>query len=385
MKRIWIILFALIIASAAFYFINEARRPAGDPGNLRRMGRFSEAERAAKIKYKETKDPAYLEMQLGIIEDTGDSRRLIKAARQSIKDYPDSNSFKWCLARALLFAAATFPNDKKYGEWIDEAEAITAELEKNNFSAREVPGAIAVLKAEAAFLCQNWDDADKYAAQALEKGTTAGETGDIYQMRCDIALREGRLKDAEIFMDQALESVEEAAGSSYYGLRSFREEALGLKDLLFDIPFTEAQIKELETIHHDLLQKGFVDPTTIDDSDYESTIQFMRQFLAFREQKNYQGIINILDSALNASDTHTPRCFFSEAVDNPFRLACICIGAGKAAMAMEDYEKAEHYFNEALKFHPKNKTVEEKLEEVRKLKSGALQSSPSNEKEMVES
>lgn len=369
MKKIWILIIVLIAGTVAFQYFIHARRPAGNPGELRRLGKFSEAERAAKIKYKETKDPAYLEMQLGIIEDTGDSKRLIKAARQSLKDYPDNNSFKWCLARALLFAAATFPNDKQFSEWIEEAESITAELEKNNFSSPEVPGAIAVLKTEAAYLRQNWAEADKYAAQALEEGTTAGEIGDLYQLRCDVAMRDGRLKDAEHYLEMALQSVEEAAGSSYYGLRSFREEALGIKDLLLDIPFTEAQVKELAAIHNDLLQKGFVDPTIIDDTDYEATLQFMFTYASYREHKNYEGLIKILEGVLNSPSAHSPRCFFSEAVDYPFRLACIYLGAGKAAMAMGDYEKAEHYFNEALKVHPKDKTVELKMEENRKLKN----------------
>ncbi|MCR5662887.1 MAG: tetratricopeptide repeat protein [bacterium] len=369
MKKIWILIIVLIAGTVAFQYFIHARRPAGDPGNLRRMGNFKEAERSARIKYKETKDPAYLEMQLGIIEDTGDSKRLIKAARQSIKDYPDNNSFKWCLARALLFAAATFPNDKQFGEWVDEAESITSELEKNNFTAPEVPGAIAVLKTEIAFLRQNWTEADKYAAQALEEGTTAGETGDLYQLRCDIAFREGRTEDAVNFLDKALESVEEAAGSSYYGLRSFREEALGIKDILFDIPFTEAQVDELVRIHNDLLQKGFVDPTVIDDSEHESTIQFMRVFITYRKQKNYEGILEILEGAINSPDAHTPRCFFSEAVDHPFRLNALYFGAGKTAMAMKNYDKAEHYFEEALKIHPKDKNVEQKLQETRNLKN----------------
>ena len=369
MKKIWILLIVLILGSVAFHYFMEARRPAGDPGQLRRMGNFKEAERSARIKYKETKDPAYLEIQLSIIEDTGNSKRLIKEARQALKDYPGNNAFKWCLARALLFAAATFPNDKQFGEWITEAESLTAELEKNNFTSPEVPGSIPLLKAEAAYLCQNWADADKYAAQTLEIGTTPGETGDLYQLRCDVAMREGRLQDAEHYLETALKAVEESAGSSYYGLRSFREEALGIKDLLLDIPFTEAQIEELVKIHNDLLQQGFVDPTVIDDSDHEATIQLMRNFASCRERNDYAGILKLLESVLNSSAAYTPRCFFSEAVDRPFRLACINLGAGKAAMAMKDYDKAEHYFKEALKIHPKDKTVEQKLEEVRNLKN----------------
>ncbi len=362
----------LIAGSAVFYFINDARRPAGDPGQLRRLGNFREAERAAKIKYKETKDPRYLDIMLGIIEDTGNSKRLIKTARQCIKEYPNNNTFKWYLGKALLFAAATFPDDKQFEEWVKEAETITDELEKNQFTDPEVPGTIPILKMEAAFLRQNWTDADKYAVQALELGTTTGETGDLYQLRFDTALRENRKEDAIFFMDKALESVEEASKSSYYGLRAFREEALAVKDIFFDIEMTNEKIDDLVKLHNDILQKGLFDPTDPEDKEYHEVVSVLRKIIELRNEQNHEALIQLAESCINASPTHSPRCFFSEAVATPFRNVYINFAAGKSALTMKDYDKAEHFFNEALKAHPKDKMIEEKLKEIEVLKNQPL-------------
>ncbi|MBQ7568007.1 hypothetical protein IJT17_04305 [bacterium] len=337
-----------------------------DPRALRQQGDFARALQILDEQYRSNPTAEDATEMLGIIEDMGDSLRLISQSREYAKVYPDSMAIKWELAKGLLFAAATFRNDPRYSKdypnWLNEAEEQIRELEKSDFSPQETRGYLPILKAELAFMREQWDDADKYAREGLRLGTTAGETGDLYSMLFDIACRRGKKDEASQYLDQALQVVAKASAHSYYGLRMFREEALIVKDFVLDQQFTEDELNKMWEVHEAMLKAGYVDPTSPDDSEATDLHQALHQYAAKREAKDYAACLNIIQGFIDNKPNHTPRCFFSEAVMSPLRPYYLNIAAGKLCSKMGDKEKAQAYFDEALAAHPGDAIVKEQLD-----------------------
>ncbi|NMA28704.1 MAG: hypothetical protein GX934_13185, partial [Burkholderiales bacterium] len=258
-SRFLIGLTILLLATAAYGIYLRWTAPQAPPpavvgdwrtsaGELRRLGRFDESAALLRQAYATHGDPEAWRSLLSVLEDIGDAREQVREARAFLEAHPEDPTGRWLLARGLLFAAATHPQDPQFQNQVDEAERLAIALEKDGFRPAEAPGGVVILKMQAAFLRQRWDEADRLAAEALELGSTPGETADIVSLRFDLALRAGRLEEAEGYLDQALALVESWERPSYYQLRTFREEALIVREAFFDKPFTAADLDRLRLL-----------------------------------------------------------------------------------------------------------------------------------------
>ncbi len=348
---------------------DDAFRPVnGDPNDPRFLRQHGEFAKALKIlNERQQKEPSAEQAVeiLSIIEDTGNALEQVAQARQFAKQYPQDDAIRWSLAKGLLFAAATYhlvPERKKDVEaWMHEAATLIQQLEKSKFVAPEVPGYLAILKAELAFLRGQWAEAEKYCKEGLRLGTTAGETGDLYSMLFDIAVRQGKRQEASQYLDQALQVVAQSSANSYYGLRMFREEVLIVKEFVLDKPFVTTDLDKLLAIHNDLLQCGFVDPTSPNDSEAIELHKALRVYVTKRDAGDYAACLKIIQSFIDNKPNHTPRCFFSEGVSAPLRPYYLNMIAGKLCLKMNDKKSALTYFQEAAKAHPQDKLVEEQI------------------------
>ena len=341
---------------------------SNDPRLLRRQGKFTQALLILERRQNTNPSAEQAADILSVIEDTGDSLKLVNRSRQFAETYPDDLEIKWQLAKGLLFAAATYKGDARLQNslpgWLIEAEQLIPVLEKANFAPPEVPGCVPILKAELAFMRGQYAEAAANCQLALQKGTTEGETGDLYSMLFDIAVRQGDLAAAEQALDSALNAVAEASNTSYYGLRMFREEAMLVREFVLDKPFTVEELDKIQAVHEDLVRNGFVDPTTPGDAETKNTHDLMRMYAKFRNAGDFASCQKIIDKALAETPVHTPRCFFSEAVASPMRALYLNLGAGKNAMKMSDYELARTYFHKALEERPGDVTIQGLLQKV---------------------
>lgn len=327
-----------------------------DPLKLHQQGHFDKATTLLQQKTGPDSLKAQLTL-LSIAEDSGDSRQLIAQARAFLSKNPKNMDGHWFLARGLLFASATFPSDQQYTKWMQEADSVIAKLDKAKYAPSYAPAGVNILKLEQAFLLQDWKKADKYAAKSIELGSTAGETGDMYSVRFDIALRQNRLQDAVHFLDNAMAVVEEAAANSYYGLRCFREEDLAVREFLLDKPFTHEQLEATKAIHLDMQKRGFVDPTDPHDVDFAATHQALSAWRQARDNQDLPACLALLEDQLAASSAHKPRCFFSEAVSQHIRPMYLNVMAGKICQEMGDKTKAQAFYLEAIKHHAGDKYI----------------------------
>jgi tetratricopeptide (TPR) repeat protein len=334
-------------------------------GDLRRLGRFDESAALLRQAYATHGDPEAWRSLLSVLEDIGDARQQVREARAFLQAFPEDPVGRWLLARGLLFAAATHPQDPQFQDWVDEADRLAAILEKEGFRPAEAPGGVVVLKMQAAFLRQRWAEADRLAAEALALGSTPGETADIVSLRFDLALRAGRLKEAEGYLDQALAMVESWDQPSYYQLRTFREEALIVREAFFDQPFTAADLDRLQLLHQELRERGFVDPTLPQDDEASRTQEAMRAWVSMRESGNRQEQLQMLEAQLASPPAHKPRCFYSEAVASPFRPVYLHFLAGKVAVDLGLRDQARRHFQATLTAHPDNVPARQALEALR--------------------
>ncbi len=368
----------LLLATAAYgvylrWKAPQAPHPAvvGDwrasAGELRRLGRFEESATILRQAYAAHGDPEAWRGLLSVLEDIGDAREQVREARAFLEAHPEDPVGRWLLARGLLFAASTHPKAPEFQAWVDEADRLAADLEGEGFRPAEAPGAVAILKMQAAFLRQRWEEADRLAEEALALGSTPGETADIISLRFDLALRDGKPEQAEGFLDQALAMVESWEKPSYYQLRTFREEALIVREAFFDKPFTAADLDRLRLLHQELRERGFVDPTLPQDDEASRTQEAMREWVSMRERGDRQGQLQMLEAQLASPPAHQPRCFYSEAVASPFRPVYLHFLAGKLAREMGQRDRAREHFEATLAAHPDNKLV---LHELEALQSG---------------
>jgi len=366
----------LLIGTAAFglylrWTHNASPRPGpvqdwrASAGELRRLGRFDESAAILRQAYAAHGDPEAWRSLLSVLEDIGDAREQVREAQAFLEAHPEDLVGRWLLARGLLFAAATHPQDPQFQAWVDEADRLAATLEKEGFRPAEAPGGVVILKMQAAFLRQRWAEADRLAAEALALGSTPGETADIVSLRFDLALRAGRLKEAEGYLDQALGLVESWAQPSYYQLRTFREEALIVREAFFNEPFTAADLDRLQVLHQELRERGFVDPTLPQDDEASRTQEAMRAWVAMRESGNRKGQLRMLEDQLASPPAHKPRCFYSEAVASPFRPVYLHFLAGKVALDLGLRDQARQHFEATLAAHPDNVPARQELEELR--------------------
>ena len=372
-SRFLIGLTILLLATAAYGIYLRWTAPQAPPpavvgdwrtsaGELRRLGRFDESAALLRQAYATHGDPEAWRSLLSVLEDIGDAREQVREARAFLEAHPEDPTGRWLLARGLLFAAATHPQDPQFQNQVDEAERLAIALEKDGFRPAEAPGGVVILKMQAAFLRQRWDEADRLAAEALELGSTPGETADIVSLRFDLALRAGRLEEAEGYLDQALALVESWERPSYYQLRTFREEALIVREAFFDQPFTAADLDRLQLLHQELRERGFVDPTLPQDDEASRTQEVMRAWVSMRESGDRQGQMQMLEDQLASPPAHQPRCFYSEAVASPFRPVYLHFLAGKVAREMGQRDRARQHFQATLAAHPDNVLVLHELE-----------------------
>ena len=336
-----------------------------DPLVMRQKGEFAQALEVLRQRQKENPSEEQALEILDIIEDTGRADDVVANAREFQKQYPESLGIEWSLAKGLLFAAATHRPDPKYASqiepWLDEAEQCIKKLEGQSWVPPEVPGYLAVLKTELAFMRGDWKTAETFAKEGLRLGTTAGETGDLYALLFDVACRQGDKKTAASYINQAMQVVAKASANSYYGLRMFREEALIVEAFILDKSFGHADLDRLWKIHTDLQAAGFVDPTSPDDTEATGLHQALHQYVDKYEAQDYAGCLEIIQGFRDNKPNHTPRCFFSEAVMSPLRPWYLNMAAGKLCRAMGDKEKAQAYFSAAAAAHPQDKLVQEEM------------------------
>jgi len=377
MRRNWILVTLVVLGVLTPAAILYLRRPAPPPstpavaadwrraaGEQRRRGHFEESARVLREAYAATKDPQAWRMLLGVLEDIGDARALVAEARDFLKAWPGDPEGQWILARGLLFAAATPPPDPQAPAWIDEAEALAGRLERAGFRPQEAPGGVVALRMQVAFLRHEWTKADRLAVETLKLGSTSGETADIVSLRFDLALRAGHLADAEALLDQALALVESWEQPSYYQLRTFREEALIVREAFFDKPFTAADLDRLAALHRELREKGFVDPTLPEDDEASRTQEVMRQWVAMRLGGDRAGQLRMLQAQLAAAPAHQPRCFYSEAVASPFRPVYLNFLAGRVCLDLGRRDEARRHFQAALEAHPDNLLITQELQKL---------------------
>ncbi len=377
MRKTWLLVALVVLGvltPAAILYLRRPAPPAATPtvasdwrtaaGQHRRLGHFDQAARLLQDAYAATKDPEAWRMLLGVREDLGDARALVGEARAFLQAWPGDPEGQWILARGLTFAAATHPGDPQAAAWIDEAAALADRLEKAGFRPAEAPGGVVALKMQVAFLRHQWAEADRLAVEALKLGSTSGETADIVSLRFDLALRDGRPKDAEALLDQALAIVESWKQPSYYQLRTFREEALIVREAFFDEPFTAADLDRLAALHRELREKGFVDPTLPQDDEASRTQEVMREWVAMRERGDRQGQLQMLQAQLAATPAHQPRCFYSEAVASPFRPVYLNFLAGRVCLDLGRRDEARRHFQAALQAHPDNKLITRELQKL---------------------
>lgn len=369
-------LMILLIGTAAFGLYLRWTHPASprpgpvqdwqaSAGELRRLGRFDESAAILRQAYAAHGDPEAWRSLLSVLEDIGDARQQVHEARAFLQAHPDDAVGRWLLARGLLFAAATHPKDPEFHAWVDEADGLAAALEKEGFRPAEAPGGVVILKMQAAFLRHRWAEADRLAAEALALGSTPGETADIVSLRFDLALRDGRLEEAQGYLDQALAMVESWDQPSYYQLRTFREEALIVREAFFNQPFTAADLDRLRLLHQELRERGFVDPTLPQDDEASRTQEAMREWVSMREQGNRQGLLRMLEAQLASPPAHKPRCFYSEAVASPFRPVYLHFLAGKVALDLGLRDQARRHFEATLAAHADNVPARQELEALR--------------------
>lgn len=362
----------LAVAGAALYVMREPE-PLVPPGadwkqvalEQRRQGRFDDAARLLREVHATTADEGAWRMLLGIVEDMGDARELVREARTFLVAHPGDPDGELSLARGLLFAAATDPSDPEAPAWIDEALGLADRLEKVGYRSHDAPGAVDILRAQAAFLQHRWEEADRLAARGLELGTTPGESGDLLSMRFDLALRAGDLERAEKLLEEALRLVEGWPPESYYQLRTYREEALVVREIYFGKPFTEKDLQELEASQRDLRDRGFVDPTMDDGGKATASAHdSMRQWIAAREAGDRERQLQMVEGILAQERAHKPRCFYSEAVATPFQPVYYHLLAGRLCLDLGRREAARAHFEAALQAHPGDRLLQAELEKV---------------------
>lgn len=372
----WILGLAIalgLLVTAVHLYFRAAPPPAPVQGDwrmqamaCRRSGRFEESARILRDTYAATRDPQALRMLLGVVEDIGDARQLVEESRAFLATQPGDPQGQWFLARGLLFAAATEPGNPQAKAWTDEASGLADLLEQAGFRPAEAPGGVVALKMQVAFLRHQWAEADRLAARALELGSTSGESADLVSLRFDLALRDGRVKDAEALLDQALKIVASWKEPSYYELRTFREEALIVREAFFGKPFTEADLDRLANLHRELKAKGFVDPTLPEDDEASRTQQAMRQWVGLRLKGDRQGQLQMVEAQLASPPAHKPRCFYSEAVASPFRPVYLHYLAGHLCLELGRRDQARQHFQAALQAHPDDKLVQGYLDRLDK-------------------
>lgn len=339
--------------------------PAGaDPMALRVQGRFTEAAALHRERYRHSGAPGDLHALLGVLEDMGDARRVVTEAQAGLERHPGDRPLQAILARALLFTAATFPQDPERPEWIARARALTAELEAADYRDPDWPAALTLLQMQIAFLEGRWDEADLLAERALELGTSPGESADVVALRFDVALRAGRMAEAEALLDRAAALIDGWTMPSYYFLRTFREEMLIVREIYFDRRFTAADLDRLDALHRELRAQGLVDPTLEADAEAAGTHEGMRAWIAARERGDTEAQLRIVEEALAHPPAHAPRCFYSEAVMTPFRDVYFHYLAGELCRRLGRTAQARDHYEKALRAHPGDMLLEQRLQET---------------------
>lgn len=368
--RPWKLLLAAAVLLAGLVALSRlpARPPApaagADPMRLRVQGRFAEAAEIHRDRYRRSGATRDLQALLGVLEDTGDSRQVVREARAGLERHPGDARLQAILARGLLFAAATFPQDPERPAWIGEAKALSRELEARGHRDPDWPASLTLLQMQIAYLEQRWEEADALAERALELGTSPGESADVVALRFDLALRAGKLDEAEALLDRAAAIVEGWDMPSYYFLRTFLEEMLILREIYFSRPFTAADLDRLEARHRTLRAQGLVDPTLESDAEAAGAHESMRAWIAAREAGDTEAQLRLIEQALAQPPQHAPRCFYSEAVMSPFRAVYFHYLAGDLCRRLGRAAEARSHYEQALGAHPGDVLLQRRLQET---------------------
>jgi len=337
----------------------------GTAMRLRIQGQFRQAEELLQQEYNTTFDPACGRMLLAIREDSGDPDALVKESRAFLQREPSDRFGQWMLARGLLFAAATHPEDRDVTTWLDQATGLVQKLESARYEPPDSRGGLAVLRTQIAFMRRQWAEADRLAQKSLKVGTTEGESAELVAMRCDLAIRAGRLGDAEALLDRALAMMESWKQPVYYMLRTHQEDALIVREVYFGQPFTKQDLDALDAYHRRLRETGVVDPLSKTD-DYKRMHKSMRTWLDLRERGDAAGQLSMIETALanEESSPDTVRCFYSEAIVRPFKRAYFHVAAGDLCKALGRKDDARAHYEKALKSHPDDRIIQLRMKQL---------------------
>lgn len=372
MKRVSLALIVLLLVVNGYLAYHGAftREPALPPlpsdaalaegRRLRSAGRFDDAANLLRDTWQHTGSVECLHTLLGVLEDTGKADVLVREAHGYVDKHPSDAPARWMLARGLLFQAATDPGNASTAAWIHQADQITDSLEKTGFASPESPGGVPILRMQSAFLRRQWDVADAQAVKALALGTTSGESADVIALRFDLAVRAGHLKHAEALLDRVAAMVGSWQHPVYYQLRTYREDLLEVREALFDRRCTLRDIDRLEAEHRALLKTGLVDPTLQSEADVDQHHAALRSWIQLRDRGDAGGQLALLEKVLDPIP-QKPRCFYSEAVVRPFKPTVRRILAGDLCVKLGQRPRARAYYEAALKLHPDDQTIQERL------------------------
>jgi hypothetical protein len=335
--------------------------------DLRTQGHFEAAIKILRDEYQRSKNPEALRQMLGVVEDTGRAADQVTEARAFLALYPKDRYGEWMLARGLNFEVASTPSDPKNGERMAEAAAIAERLQKAGYQPPGMGGAVTILGMQLAFLKHRWADTDALAGQALKEGPTSGESADILSLRFLMSLLAANLPEAENRLGEIQRKVDSyAAGRpNYYMLRGYREELLVVRAIFFDKPFTAADIDRLAAVHAELRKQNLIDPTLPADDEVAKTQEAMREWLRLADKGNLAGQYALVERGLAEDRAWKPRCFYSEALERPFRPFYHHVLAGDLARKMGDKAAARSHYQAALEIFPDDRLLEQRLATVR--------------------
>lgn len=341
------------------------RNPLEAAMALRMQGQFDAAIKMLRDEYGRTKNPNALRQMLGVVEDTGRADDLVTEARAFLKLYPGDREGEWMLARGLNYQVASAPKDPQNGQRMAEATAIADRLQKAGYRPPGIPGGVTIVRMQLAFLKHQWAETDNLAGLALKEGATSGESADILSVRFLMSILAADLTQAETRLDEIQRLVDGYTHPSYYMLRGYREELLIVRTAFFDKPFTAADIDRLAAVHAELRKQNLTDPTLPADDDVPQTHAAMREWLRLADKGDTAGQLALVERGLAENRPWKPRCFYSEAVEKPFRPFYYHLMAGDLARKMGDKVQAKAHYQAALDIFPDDRLLEQRLDSVK--------------------